>query len=357
MAKIKKPKSGLHGSPMQIARKRYMRSKMGVLGLAIVLAFILVGALAPAIANNKPLLCKYKGEIYAPALIEIITNFPLMENVIRQSTPFDQVSFNFKADFKSTKHEGDWAMMPIIPYGFREQVSNAVLKKPSRRHWIGTDGLGRDLASRMVYGARISMLVGFVSVGISTILGLILGALAGFYGGRTDMLISRVIEIVTCFPVFMLILCILAIVQKPSIWIVMCVIGGVRWTGTARYVRGEFIRLRDSEFALAAVSLGAGHYRIITKHLLPNSLAPLFVSVSFSIAAAIAVEASLSFLGFGVQPPTPSWGSLLSDGYANIRSASYMIFPPCIAIFLAILSYNLVGDSLRDAVDPRTNKT
>jgi peptide/nickel transport system permease protein len=204
----------------------------------------------------------------------------------------------------------------------------------------------------MIYGTGVSMKVGFISMGIAVMIGLALGAVAGYAGGWVDIAISRFIEIIMCFPTFFLILAILAWFP-PRIENVMVVIGLTAWTGIARYARGEIIRLRGLDYTTAARALGAGHGRIILRHLLPNSLAPVLVSVTFGIAVAILVEAGLSWLGFGVQPPQPSWGNILRSGYDNLMSAPHMIPPACAAIFVAVLAFNLVGDALRDAVDPR----
>jgi peptide/nickel transport system permease protein len=204
----------------------------------------------------------------------------------------------------------------------------------------------------MIHGTGVSMKVGFISMGIAVVIGLFFGAIAGYAGGWWDIVISRFIEIVMCFPTFFLILAILAWLP-PRIENVMVVIGMTAWVGIARYARGEFLKLREQDYAQAARTLGASHFRIIFRHLLPNSLAPVMVSVTFGIASAILVEAGLSWLGFGVQPPNPSWGTVLREGYDNLRTAPHMIVPPCVAIFVAVLAFNLVGDALRDVVDPR----
>jgi peptide/nickel transport system permease protein len=176
--------------------------------------------------------------------------------------------------------------------------------------------------------------------------------MAGYWGGWVDMVISRIFEVVICFPVFFLILSIMVWLE-PSITNVMIVIGLTRWTSIARYTRGEFIRIKGLDYATAARALGAGNIRIMFRHILPNSLAPVLVTITFGIASAILVEAGLSWLGFGVQPPAPSWGNILRTAYDSLRIAPHLVFPPCVAIFLAVLAYNLVGDALRDAIDPR----
>ncbi|MCA8960083.1 MAG: ABC transporter permease [Planctomycetes bacterium] len=340
----------------RITVRRFLRSKLGMVGLAIAIAMLLVGFFAPIIANDRPIVCRFQGEIFAPGVVELFDRVPIVGWLVSQSYPFDQATFDFHRDYPRQKEDGDWALMPPIPYHPLATTSE-VLEKPSAKHWLGTDQVGRDLASRMIYGARISMLVGFVSMSVATVIGLILGSLAGYFGGWVDVIISRFIEVVICFPVFFLILLLIAVLDEPSIWLVMAVIGAVSWTNIARYIRGEFIRLRDSEFAMAAKALGAGHGRIIFRHLLPNSLAPVFVTVTFGIASAIIAEAALSWLGVGVRPPAPSWGNILQQAYGNMQTTPHMLFPPCVAIFFAVLSYNLIGDTLRDAVDPRVSKS
>ncbi len=229
---------------------------------------------------------------------------------------------------------------------------DAILLPPSSGHFLGTDEEGRDVLARMIYGTRISLSVGFISVGLYVLIGIVLGALAGYFGGWVDMVISRAIEIMICFPTFFLILVVLAFIG-PSLYNIMAVIGLTSWPGIARLVRGEFLRLRNQEFVLAARVSGASNARLIFRHLLPNSLAPVLVSATFGIASAVLVESSLSFLGFGVQPPTPSWGEILSQSRDFMDIAWWLALFPGFAIFLSITAYNLVGEGLRDAVDPR----
>lgn len=339
----------------RVAWRRYRKSWTGWVGLVFTGTFILVGILAPLLASENPLVCEYKGQRYYPAVKDLLHgSVPFSKHLFPQKKPFNLVTFSFRKRMKEQR--GDWAIRTPIPWG-PLKTSRAKLREPAwgdpDGHYLGTDDIGRDLLARMIHGARVSMMVGFLAVGISTCIGILMGSLAGYFGGWVDVLISRIIEIVMCFPVLFLILTILAIVTTPSIWIVMIVLGVVMWTGPARYVRGEFIRLRDSEYAIAARALGAGPIRLIFRHVLPNALAPLFVTVSFGIASAILLEAGLSYLGVGVQPPTPSWGNILYEGFGNILTTSHMIWPPSVAIFLGVLSYNLVGDALRDAIDPR----
>lgn len=221
-----------------------------------------------------------------------------------------------------------------------------------RTHWLGTDSIGRDVLARMIWGGRISLAVGIVAVSIYVVIGILVGAIAGYFRGATDMLISRIIEIVIVFPSFFLILAIVAFLG-PSIFNIMVVIGLTGWTGVARLVRGEFLRLGEQEFVIAGKALGYSAPRLIFRHVLPNAMAPVLVAATFGIAGAILTESALSFLGFGITVPQPSWGGILSAGRDAINRAPWLIYFPGFAIFITITAYNLVGEALRDAADPK----
>lgn len=226
------------------------------------------------------------------------------------------------------------------------------LQPPSLAHPLGTDDLGRGVLLRLLYGARISLLVGFVAVGISCLIGIVLGALAGYYGGWTDTLIMRFVDIMLCFPTFFLILAVIAFLN-PSIWNIMIVIGMTSWMGVARLIRAEFLSLRERDFVQAARALGASDLRLIFRHILPNALSPVLVSATLGVAGAILTESALSFLGIGVQPPTPSWGNMLITGKQTLGSAWWLSVFPGLAILITVLGYNLLGEGIRDALDPR----
>jgi len=227
-----------------------------------------------------------------------------------------------------------------------------VLMPPSPAHLLGTDTLGRDVLSRIIFGARVSLLVGFVAVGIATLIGLLVGALAGYYGGVLDQILMRLVDLMLCFPTIFLILAVIAVLG-PSIWNIVAVIGLTGWMGVARLVRAEFLSLREREFVVAARALGASDVRLIWRHLLPNALTPVMVSATLGVAGAILVESSLSFLGLGVQPPTPSWGNMLTMGKDNIEIAWWLSVFPGLAILVTVMSYNLLGEGIREAIDPR----
>jgi peptide/nickel transport system permease protein len=226
------------------------------------------------------------------------------------------------------------------------------LQAPGWSHPLGTDDLGRDVLTRILYGARISLLVGFVAVGIATGIGILLGALAGYYGRWVDALLMRFVDIMLCFPTFFLILAVIAFLD-PSIWNIMIIIGLTGWMGVARLVRAEFMSLRERDFVLAARAVGADDARIIFRHILPNALSPVLVSVTLGVAGAILTESALSFLGIGVQPPTPSWGNMLITGKQTLGTAWWMSVFPGVAILITVLGYNLLGEGIRDALDPR----
>ncbi|RLB76498.1 MAG: peptide ABC transporter permease [Deltaproteobacteria bacterium] len=226
------------------------------------------------------------------------------------------------------------------------------LLPPSMAHPFGTDDLGREVFVRMLYGARISLLVGFVAVGISTIIGIVLGSLAGYYGSWVDAVVMRFVDIMLCFPTFFLILAVIAFLD-PSIWNIMIVIGLTSWMGVARLIRAEFLSLRQRDFVLAAQALGASDLRLIFRHILPNAMSPVLVSATLGVAGAILTESALSFLGIGVQPPTPSRGNMLIVGKQTLGSAWWLSVFPGLAILITVLGYNLLGEGVRDALDPR----
>jgi peptide/nickel transport system permease protein len=240
----------------------------------------------------------------------------------------------------------------LAPYDPNSLDLKQVLMAPSSAHLLGTDTLGRDVLSRIIYGSRVSLKVGFVAVGLATIIGLLVGVLAGYYGGWVDSILMRLVDLMLCFPTFFLILAVIAILE-PSIWVIMAVIGLTSWMGVARLVRAEFLSLREREFVAAARALGASDVRLILRHMLPNALAPVMVSATLGVAGAILTESALSFLGLGVQPPTPSWGNILTAGKDNIEIAWWLSVFPGLAILVTVMSYNLLGEGIREAIDPR----
>ena len=227
------------------------------------------------------------------------------------------------------------------------------LSPPSTQHWLGTDNLGRDVLSRMLHGASISLTVGLIAVAVSLGIGMVVGAIAGYFGGITDQILMRSVDALLCFPTFFLILTTVALLG-PSLINIVVVIGLVSWTGTARLVRGEFLTLRETEYVKGARVLGQDAWHIIIRHILPNALAPIFVTAVLGVPDAILTEAGLSFLGFGVQPPQATWGNIIADSKTYILDAWWLILFPGLAILIASLSFYLAGDGLREAAESRS---
>ncbi len=264
--------------------------------------------------------------------------------------------------YKELTPQASLALYPPVFYGETEVIIEDMKQPPmwlmprGKRgpnfHLLGTDMIGRDVLSRMLYGARIAMIIGFVAVSLYVTIGVMVGSCAGFFRGRVDIVISRLIEIVICFPTLFLILIVLAYL-RPSIINIMVVLGLTSWTGVARLTRGEFLRIGTLDYVNAIRALGGSNLRIIFRHILPNGIGPVLVVASFGIASAILVESALSFLGMGVPQPYASWGTLLNDGRADIQGAWWLTVFPGFAIFLTVTAWNLFGEGLRDAIDPR----
>ena len=244
----------------------------------------------------------------------------------------------------------------IAPYDpIRQNLPDRLLA-PCAHHWLGTDQYGRDILSRLIYSSRISLSIGLVAVTIYVLIGTLVGSLAGYYGGWVDGLLMRLTDIFLCVPTFLLILMVIAFVG-PSILNIMVVIGLTSWTDVARLVRGEILSLKEREFIQAAKVIGLKDSRIILRHLLPNAMGPLLVVATLGVGGAILTESSLSFLGLGVQPPTPSWGNMLLEGKEHLTDAWWLVVFPGMAIFLTVMSFNLMGEGLRDYMDPRLKGT
>lgn len=248
-----------------------------------------------------------------------------------------------------------------IPHGPSVLALDDTLRPPSSRHWMGTDALGRDIAARVLHGGRVSLGVGLLAALFAVGIGVPLGALAGYLRGWTDATISRLIETVLCFPTLLLILALLAAAPTwlrglPDVPRIALVLGLTGWIPVARYLRGEFMKLRNSPMAQAARALGGSHLRVMARHILPSALAPVLVTAAFAVAAAIVVEASLSFLGLGVRPPIATWGGLLADAREQVDRAWWLAVFPGVALFLAVLGCNLLGEGVRDYLDPRSSR-
>ena len=240
----------------------------------------------------------------------------------------------------------------IVPFDPAAQELALRLEGPSERHWFGLDELGRDILSRVLVGARVSLFVGFVVVGVSALAGMAMGSIAGYYGGRTDQIISRVMDVLLAFPGLLLAIALVAVLG-PSLGNVVLALTVIGWVGYARLVRGQVLRAREFEYVVAARALGAGTLRTLTRHVLPTALPAVTVQATLGMAAAILSEAALSFLGLGVQPPTPSWGTMINGGRSHLLDAPHLTIFPGVFLALVVLGFNFLGDGLRDRLDPR----
>jgi len=339
------------------AWRHFRRRKLSMIALCYVVFLCLVALFAPLIAGTKPIVCKYKGQIY----------FPFMGYYLR--TWENPVFFQdrFRGEYPKPLAEKDpesWAIWPLVyqdPYRrIREnewpgRAGNPVSieGKPSSLNWLGTNQQGFDVFAQMVHGTQIALSVGFMSMGIAAAIGICFGALAGYFGGWIDTILSRVIELVMCIPTLVLILALVALLNKVSNYHLMVIVGITGWTGIARLTRAEFLKLKQMEFVTAARAMGAGWPRIMFRHVLRNALAPVLVPITFGIADAILIESGLSYLGFGASPPNPSWGTLLHSGRSAIEEMWWLILFPGLAIFFTVLAYNLIGEGLQEATDPR----
>jgi peptide/nickel transport system permease protein len=361
--------------------RRFAADSFARNGLRIVIVLFIVAAFAPFLANSHAIIRVADGQLSFPVFRSLesiewrfLLYVPLagLAWLFRKSfslypwrnllvlaalIALVEIFLAFHHPFNDPTNDRDrpasFKLMPPICYSPIESTPDQ-FSPPTLKHLCGTDSTGRDIAARMLHGARTSLSIGFVAQSIALTIGVGLGGLAGYYRGWLDIAISRFIEIMDCFPPLLLILVAISLFESQNnMFYIMAVIGLTSWTSVARLVRGEFLRLSAQPFALAAKALGAGDFRIITRHLLPNSLAPILVSGTFGVASAILLESSLSFLGFGMQAPTPSWGDILSDARRYIDFAWWLAFFPGLAILVTIMSYNFVGEGLRDAVDPR----
>lgn len=294
-----------------------------------------------------------KKVVSAPKIVVICMALSVVAFIFISLMPTSLKYTEYKLLLRTAKEEGKATSVitPPVFYSYRElDQGKQHPQAPSKEHLIGTDAEGRDVFARMLYGTRISMTIGLVAVSIYMFIGIVLGSLAGYFGGAIDLWISRIVEVVICFPTFFLILTIAAFIEKRTIFHVMILIGVVSWTGVARLVRGEFLRQRGLDYVQAAIALGISRTKIIFGHILPNAMGPILVSATFGIASAILTESGLSFLGLG-DPTAPSWGGILNIG--RQQGKLWLILAPGLAIFVVVSLFNLVGEAVRDAMDPR----
>lgn len=331
--------AGVSDSFWRSVWRQFRRNRIALAGYYVVLLLLLIALFADFLANDRPLYLSYKGNTY----------FPIMHGYLvdigAASWPAELVNVDYK------KLEGATQVFPPVPYRQTSVDLFAPLEPPSAKHWLGTDRLGRDVMAGMIHGSRISLSIGFVAVGIALVIGVILGALAGYFGSWVDIVISRLFEIMLSIPTFFLLITVAAIF-RPSIFMTMAIIGLTSWVGIARFTRNEFLRIRNLDYVTAAISIGVSNRKVMFQHILPNALAPVIVSVVLGIAGAILVESSLSFLGIGVPAQLVTWGSILNEASGATFAWWLAIFPGS-AIFITVLAYYLVGEGLREVLDPR----
>jgi peptide/nickel transport system permease protein len=376
-----KTKAEIHESYSQRVWRHFRADRLARYGLRVVIWFFIIAALAPFIANSHAIVRVAEGRMTFPALesmepiewrflffvpIGVTVYYArdwFMRRFVRNAVfliwLIAIIEFGIYLIHPINDPTNDreriakYKLMPFIQYSPVESTPDQ-FSPPSWKHPCGTDSTGRDIAARMLHGARTSLSIGFIAQSVALLVGVTLGGLAGYYKGWIDIGVCRFIEIMDSFPPLLLILVVLSrFDSQNNMTIIMVVIGLTSWTGLARLVRGEFLRLGSQPFPQAARALGASDLRIIVRHLLPNSLGPIMVSSTFGVASAILIESSLSYLGFGMQAPTPSWGDILSDARRYMDFAWWLALFPGLAILITIMSYNFVGEGLRDAVDPR----
>lgn len=382
-------------SPFRQSLGRFRSDSLAMLGLGGILFIFLAALFAPLIANGRPFLLISGGTCFFPALryvfapdtseilVEKLFNFcmlyipfllfvsviPFFRNwrkfILLSSAlilllPFFLVSPRMdKTDWRAevaAQQEKPFTVFAPVPYGPYEIVGSPY-EKPSSLHFFGTDQIGRDVLSRMLYGARISLAVGILATGISMLIGILSGMAAGYYGGRVDMILMRIVEIQICFPTFLLLLILMSILLeykfKQSILLVIAVLGFTGWTGLCRLVRGEVLKQRSMAYIQSCESLGVPVWRTMLFHLLPNVTAPIIVSFTFDVAGSIMAESGLSFLGFGVKAPTASWGELLRQAFPDPFTYWHLTLWPGIALFISVLAFNFAGEGVRRVLDPK----
>lgn len=314
---------------------------------------VLIAIGADLIAGNKPYYMRYKGKTFYPAFRQ----YPVYVGVALRALGAKKVPdvFNWPKELRRRKnfkkYKADASILPMIPYDPKEINLGHKYQPPNADHWLGADRLGRDVMSGLIHGTRYALTIGLVSVGISLLVGIVLGALAGYFGGWVDLFLSRMFELWSAIPGLLLIITASAFFPA-SLFFVMLIIGLTGWVGIARLTRSQFLQVRSNDYVSAARALGCSDARIMFAHILPNAIAPVLVPAAFGVAGAILLESGLSFLGVGVPAESITWGSILAGARSN-AAAWWLVLVPGVAIFLTVTMYNLLGDGLRDALDPK----
>lgn len=324
----------------QLLWRQFRKNRLAFAGLYTVAILALVALTADLLAGNKPYYMVYKGGTYFPAFRQYLVHVGVADW---------QPELRTRKNFK--RYHPTEAIYPPIPYSPGDVSLSKVYQAPSADHWLGTDRLGRDVLSGLIHGSRYALTIGLVSVGISLLVGVALGALAGYFGGWMDIALSRLFELWSAIPAFFLIITAAAFFP-PSLWTIMVIIGLTGWVGIARLTRSQFFQVRSYDFVSASRALGYSNARIMFIHILPNAIAPVLIPAAFGVAGAILAESGLSFLGIGVPADAITWGSLLAGARSN-AAAWWLVIVPGLAIFVTVTMYNLLGDGLRDALDPK----
>lgn len=351
-----------------IVRGQLRKNRAGMAGFWIIVVIVVTALLAPLIANDRPVVCTYKGNLSFPAFttyVDAWVPWPSMRSGMKSWQPADGVlpfsDYYAELGGKSWKEAREtepeafgFSVWPPVPWN-PHQIGPHLKSPPDDLHVFGTDDQGRDVFARMIHGSIVAVTVGIIAMGIATLIGLSLGVTAGYFGGWVDLVLSRLTEIVMCFPTFFLIIAIISFLER-SIVNIMAVIGFTSWTGMFRLVRGEVLRVRAQDYVVAARALGIPTRKIMFRHVLPNAVAPVFVSVAFGVAGAVLTETSLSFLGFG-DKSMPSWGETVNQGRLYLAEGlTHLASWPGFLIFLTLTAFNLFGQGLRDAMDPRLRR-
>jgi peptide/nickel transport system permease protein len=324
----------------QIVWRQFKKNKPALLSLYGIGLLTLVALGADFLAGDKPYYMKYKGNTYYPAFRQYGIYLGVMDW---------PAELRRRRNFKKLKVEE--AIFPLVPYAPGEIRLREKYQPPGSDHWLGTDRLGRDVLAGLIHGTRYALTIGLVAVGISLAIGLVLGALAGYFGGWIDLALSRLFELWAAIPSFFLILTVAAFFP-PSLFFIMIIIGLTGWVNIARLTRSQFLQVRSYDYVAAARSLGYSNERIMLRHILPNAIGPILIPVAFGVAGAILAESGLSFLGVGVPAEVITWGTLLAGARSN-AAAWWLVVTPGLAIFATVTLYNLLGDGLRDALDPK----